>query len=76
MAYRPYDPVEMDAAADIAEKELQGMPQTEVIPIARWFASHYLKAGHKRLGRVLVQVAKATKNMKKEDWTNEEDVKE
>lgn len=76
MAYQPYDPIAMDLAAEEAEKELNGMPQTEVIPLARWFAAYYLKAGHKRLGRMLVQVAKNTKNMNKKDWTTEEDLKQ
>lgn len=76
MAYRPYDPEEMDKAAEVAEKELEGMPQTVVIPLARWFASHYLKAGHKRLGRILVGVAKRTKGMKEKDMTTPEDLED
>lgn len=76
MAYVQLTSEEMDKAAEEAEKELQGMPQTQVIPLARWFHAHYMKAGHKRLGRLLVQVSKATKGLKEHNWTNEEDVKE
>jgi len=64
---------EMDAAADVADKELKAMAQIISIPVARWFAEHYRKAGHKRLGRVLVQFAKETANMNKSQMTEVHD---
>jgi len=64
---------EMDAAADVADKELKAMAQIISIPVARWFAEHYRKAGHKRLGRVLVQFAKETANMSKSQMTEVHD---
>jgi hypothetical protein len=64
---------EMDAAADVADKELKAMAQIISIPVARWFAEHYRKAGHKRLGRVLVQFAKETAKMNKSQMTEVHD---
>lgn len=52
---------EMDAEADIAEQELSDMPDEEVAPIAHWFAKYFRKAGHKRLGRILVQASEELK---------------
>ena len=49
---------EMDDAATIAENELSELSDKEVAPVAKWFHKHYMKAGHKRLGRLLVQSAK------------------
>ena len=50
---------EMDKAAQEAEKELKAMSQHITVPIARWWQKHYLKAGHKRLGRIMVAHAKS-----------------
>jgi len=69
-----FSPDQMDAAADAAMKELSKLPQTCSIPIARWFKDHYLKAGHKRLGRGLVALAKGTMTLPVSQWTNEEDM--
>jgi len=49
---------EMDAAAGVAEDELQNIDQDTVDKMATWWLKNYMKAGHKRLGRVLVQWAK------------------
>jgi len=49
---------EMDAAVEIAIAELKKMPKAVVMPIAEWFFKHFLKAGHKRLGRALVAYVK------------------
>ena len=64
---------EMDAAADVADKELKAMAQIISIPVARWFAEHYRKAGYKRLGWVLVQFAKETAKMNKSQMTEVHD---
>jgi len=45
---------EMDAAAQVAEQELeQHLDQWSARELAAWWGRHYLKAGHKRLGRLL-----------------------
>ncbi len=44
----------MDMAAGEAEIELSRMPDEEIAPVCLWFFRHYMKAGHKRLGRILV----------------------
>ena len=49
---------EMDAAAQEAEKELATLDQAAVKTLAAWWQKWYLKAGHKRLGRLMVKVAK------------------
>ena len=49
---------EMDAAAEEAEKELATLDQAAVKTIAAWWAKWFMKAGHKRLGRLMVKVAK------------------
>ena len=59
---------EMDEAARAADAQLRQMPQTVAVPLARWFKENYLKAGHKRLGRILVAYAKETANIKPEDF--------
>ena len=49
---------EMDAAASEAEKELATLDQEAVKTVAAWWAKWFMKAGHKRLGRLMVKVAK------------------
>jgi hypothetical protein len=49
---------EMDAAAREAEKDLATLDQAAVETIAVWWLKWYMKAGHKRLGRMMVKVAK------------------
>ncbi len=49
---------EMDAAAGEAEKDLASLDQAAVEKIAAWWAKWYMKAGHKRLGRIMVKLAK------------------
>lgn len=46
---------EMDAAAKQAEEELKQLDQKTIDAVAEWWAKWYLKAGHKRLGRILVK---------------------
>jgi len=49
---------EMDTAAEEAEKDLATLDQAAVETIAAWWAKWYMKAGHKRLGRIMVRLAK------------------
>lgn len=46
---------EMDAAAKVAEGELKKLDKKSVETVAAWVKKHYLKAGYKRLGRLLVK---------------------
>jgi hypothetical protein len=47
-----------DEAAAIAAEELKTLPAEQVKIVADWWAKHYMSAGHKRLGRLLVAVSK------------------
>jgi hypothetical protein len=48
---------QMDNAANEAEKDLENIPNETLLVTARWFKKWYTKAGHKRLGKILVKVA-------------------
>jgi hypothetical protein len=48
---------EMDAAAVEAEKDLATLDQAAVKTVAAWWSKWFLKAGHKRLGRLMVKIA-------------------
>jgi hypothetical protein len=67
-------PEEMDQAAELFNAELQKLPQTITVPFARLWKAYYMKAGHKRLGRIMVALAKATDKMKDKDFTTAEDM--
>jgi hypothetical protein len=49
---------EMDAAAEEAERDLATLDQAAVKTMAAWWLKWYMRAGHKRLGRLMVKVAK------------------
>jgi hypothetical protein len=50
---------EMDDAAKAAKKELlEHLEGWSAKAVASWWAVWYLKAGHKRLGRILVDLAR------------------
>ena len=50
---------EMDAAAGAAKKELlEHLDEWSAKAVAKWWAIWYLKAGHKRLGRILVELTR------------------
>lgn len=49
-------PAEMDAAAAEAENDLANLPDEAVNPMAAWWGRWFMKAGHKRLGRVLTAI--------------------
>ena len=54
---------DMDNATKEAEAELAKTVSGEAVAqVAEWFAKWYLKAGHKRLGRLLVKIAKNPEN--------------
>jgi len=50
---------EMDNAAGDAKKELiEHLDDWKARDVAKWWANWYMKAGHKRLGRLLVDLVK------------------
>ncbi len=49
----------MDASAKEAEKDLGTLDRTVIEAVAAWWLKWYMKAGHKRLGRIMVKVAKS-----------------
>jgi len=52
---------QMDEAASRAQEELARNLETwSARELAAWWATWYLKAGHKRLGRILVAMHKKT----------------
>lgn len=56
------EPAEMDAAAEQAKQELiQNMDKWTAKDIANWWGQNYLKSGHKRLGRALLEAVKEVK---------------
>ena len=57
MADKVFDPQAMDAAAESAAEELENIEPGAVEEVANWMKRNYLKAGFKRLGRVLVSKA-------------------
>jgi hypothetical protein len=55
---------EMDKAALEAEKELRQKLETSsatALYVAEWWSKWYMQAGHKRLGRLMVKIAKEQK---------------
>jgi hypothetical protein len=54
-----FDTEAMDEAADNAREELESLPEDAVKTIAKWWVKWYLKAGHKRLGRIMAEIGKA-----------------
>ena len=58
-----FDSQAMDNAAGDAENDLINLPEEVIDTMAEWWGKWYLKAGHKRLGRILVQIYK--QNLKK-----------
>lgn len=49
---------QMDEAAKQAEQEFKQLDQKAVEIVGNWWNKWYLKAGHKRLGRMLVKKMK------------------
>lgn len=46
---------QMDEAGVLAARELETLPKEAVDRVAQWWRDWYLKAGHKRLGRILAK---------------------
>jgi len=59
-----FDKQAMDDAANDAEEDLNNLPDEVVNSMADWWYKWFMKTGHKRLGRILVNIAK--ENTKKE----------
>jgi len=55
---KSFNPADMDAAAEEAKKDLENLTEEAVLSMASWWRKWYFKAGHKRLGRLLVTIAK------------------
>ena len=58
MSYIDFNPEAMDAAAEEAKHELNQLNLEAIAEVAKWFKRWYMQAGHKRLGRILIQEAK------------------
>lgn len=58
-----FDQQAMDNAATDAENDLNSLSDEAVDSVADWWHRWFMKAGHKRLGRILVGIAK--ENIKK-----------
>ena len=50
--------VKMDTALLEGVEVLKGMPEESILPMADFFKNFYLKAGYKRLGKLLVLIGK------------------
>jgi CRISPR/Cas system CSM-associated protein Csm5 (group 7 of RAMP superfamily) len=59
MAFTEEDKEKMDLAAKEAEKDFENLSAKSVEEVASWWKKHYAKAGHKRLGRILLQNSKS-----------------
>ena len=57
MAFTQEDKDEMDGAAISAEQDLELVSNEVLAEVAGWWSKWYLKAGHKRLARILLQYA-------------------
>jgi hypothetical protein len=67
MALTEKDREAMDQAATDAQNELVDMSDEALTIVANWFDRWYMKAGYKRLGRILVEHA----DRKREDHKHE-----
>jgi len=63
MAFTEEDKKKMNEAAQEAEKELINLMarHNTITGLANWWKKWYMKAGHKRLARILLQNAKEEK---------------
>ena len=59
---KAFDPKAMDDAAREAEAAFDALPKNVKEAMAVFWFGHYTKAGHKRLGRMLVAKAKKIAN--------------
>ena len=58
MAFTDEDKEKMDQAAKEAGEELAKLEANALVGVANWWKKWYMKAGHKRLARILLQYAK------------------
>lgn len=73
MAWSQEDSAKMDSAAVDAQNELllgsdgahPEFSTASALDLVRWWDRWYMKAGHKRLGRILVEVARAEQKARK-----------
>lgn len=63
---KEWDPTLMDNAAADAENDLINYSGESIDIIADWWGKWYIKAGHRRLGRILAQIDKENKQKGKE----------
>lgn len=62
MAFTDEDKQAMDSAAVDAENDAaENISDKTLSVVADWWKDHYLKAGHKRLARILLQYASKEK---------------
>ena len=47
----------MDKSAALADEKLKEISKEHVIAVADWWRKNYLKAGHKRLAKILLTYA-------------------
>lgn len=62
MAFDPQTAGQMDQAAEEARHELKEIinnSKNQIKDVGAWWKKHYAKAGHKRLGRVLIAECEA-----------------
>ena len=55
MAWEKRTPEQMDDAAREAQDDLVNVDQEAVEKVKVWWEKWYMKAGHKRLGRIIVK---------------------
>lgn len=58
----PFNPAEMDKAAEAARAKFANLGEAHQRIIAKWYTdpvTGYMKAGHKRLGRLIVEYGKS-----------------
>ena len=58
MAFAEQDKQAMDEAAADAQNDLVNLPEEAIVAVANWVKKWYMKAGYKRLSRVLLEAAK------------------
>jgi len=70
MAWSEKDKQDMDNAANDAENDLLNYPDEHLTTAANWLKKWYMKAGYKRLGRILLECAKEEKKGAEENERN------
>jgi hypothetical protein len=55
LKFETYTPEQMDEQADHAQQELSRLDPAHKEAVSEWWRAHYLRAGHRSLGRVLLE---------------------